>query len=159
MKAATVWILGKCSRPVFGDNFCMDQLIRRVRDDLYTLRQKEKESVADFLHKFRQVCIRISDLSEAEMLDKFLRALHTNVRMQVELKEPTTFEEAARYADRADNVLSRVSGQGSSGKTSWFKGNNFQGGGNAAGSKNFQPKPSGGPEPMEIGTIFVKSSL
>ena len=39
--------------------------------------------------------------------------------MQVELKEPTTFEEAARYADRVDNILTRVSGQGSSGKQRW----------------------------------------
>ena len=136
--------------------FRVDNLVRRARDDLYALRQKEKESVADFLHKFRQICIRISDLSEAEKLDKFLRALHTNVRMQVELKEPETFEEAARYADRAGNVLSRVSGQGSSGKSSWFKGNSSQGGGNVAGMRNFQVKPSGGPEPMEIGTSNVQ---
>ena len=132
--------------------FRMDNLVRRARDDLYALRQKEKESVSDFLHKFRQICIRISDLSEAEKLDKFLRALTTNVRMQVELKEPETFEEAARFADRADNVLTRVSGQGMGGKSSWFKGNNFQGGGNAAGNR----KAPSGPEPMEIGSIQKK---
>ena len=40
--------------------FRIDNLVRRARDDLYALRQKEKESVANFLHKFRQVCIRIS---------------------------------------------------------------------------------------------------
>ena len=131
----------------------MDNLVRRARDDLYALRQKDKESVADFLHKFRHVCIRINDLSEAEKLDKFLRALNGNVRMQVELKEPSTFEEAARYADRADNVLTRVSGQGTGGKSSWFKGN---GGGNAAGSRNVPQKASGGPEPMEIGNVQRK---
>ena len=136
--------------------FRIDNLIRRARDDLYALRQREKEPVLDFLHKFRQVCIRINDLSEAEKLDKFLRALNANVRMQVELKEPTTFEEAARYADRADNVLTRVSGQGSSGKSSWFKGNSSHGGANVAGARNFQPKTSGGPEPMEIGTSQVQ---
>ena len=136
--------------------FRMDNLTRRARDDLYALRQREKEPVSDFLHKFRQVCIRIDDLSEAEKLDKFLRALNTNVRMQVELKEPATFEEAARYADRADNVLTRVSGQGSSGRSSWFKGNSSHGGANAAGVRNFQPRTSGGPEPMEIGTSYVQ---
>ena len=135
--------------------FRMDNLTRRARDDLYALRQREKEPMSDFLHKFRQVCIRIDDLSEAEKLDKFLRALNTNVRMQVELKEPTTFEEAARYADRADNMLTRVSGQGAGGKPSWFKGNSSHGGSNAAGVRNFQPRTSGGPEPMEIGTSYV----
>ena len=76
--------------------------------------------------------------------------------MQVELKEPETFEEAARFADRADNVLTRVSGQGTGGKSTWFKGNSYQGGGNAA-KGHFQPKVSGGgPEPMEIGSIQKK---
>ena len=123
--------------------FRMDNLTRRARDDLYALRQREKEPVSDFLHKFRQVYIRINDLSEAEKLDKFLRALNTNVRMQVELKEPANFEEAARFADRADNVLTRVSGQGAGGKTSWFKANSFQGGANASGMRTFQQKTSG----------------
>ena len=136
--------------------FRMDNLTRRARDDLYALRQKEKEPVSDFLHKFRQVCIRINDLSEPEKLDKFLRALNTSVRMQVELKEPATFEEAARYADRADNVLTRVSGQGTSGKTSWFKSHSSQSGSNVGGARNFQPRTSGGPEPMEIGTSYVQ---
>ncbi len=136
--------------------FRMDNLTRRARDDLYALRQREKEPMSDFLHKFRQVCIRIDDLSEAEKLDKFLRALNTNVRMQVELKEPASFEEAARYADRADNVLTRVSGQGAGGKPSWFKANSSQGGAHTVGSRNFQQKSSGGPEPMEIGTSQVQ---
>ena len=135
--------------------FRMDNLVRRARDDLYALRQREKEPVSDFLHKFRQVCIRINDLSEAEKLDKFLRALNTNVRMQVELKEPTTFEDAARFADRADNVLTRVSGQGTGGKSSWFKANTSQGG-THVGKWTFQQKTFGGPEPMEIGTSYVQ---
>ena len=73
--------------------------------------------------------------------------------MQVELKEPSTFEEAVRYADRADNVLTHVSGQGTGGKSSWFQGN---GKGNATGSRNVPPKASRGPEPMEIGNVQRK---
>ena len=38
--------------------FQKDNLVRRARDDLYALQQKEKESVVDFLHRFRQVCIK-----------------------------------------------------------------------------------------------------
>ena len=75
--------------------------------------------------------------------------------MQVELKKPTTFEEAARYTDRANNVLTQVCSQGSSRKPSWFKGNSLHGRANIAGAHNFQPKTSGGPEPMDIETSKV----
>ena len=104
-KVAIDWMIGMSSRGICCRQFRIDNLTRQARDDLYALRQREKEPVSDFLHKFRHVCIRINDLSEAEKLDKLLRALNVNVRMQVELKEPATFEEATRYADRAHNVL------------------------------------------------------
>ena len=127
--------------------FCTENLTRWAWDQLANLRQRDKKSVADFLYKFREVCLKISDLSEAEKLDRFLRALAPNVRMQVELKLPTTFHEAAMHAERADTVLTRVSGQGPGGR--WLKFNAVQG-----GPRPFHTKPStSGPEPMEIGTI------
>ena len=81
-----------------------------------TIRQYGRESVADFLFRFREVCLKIHDLSEVEKLDRFMRALIPSVRVQVELKGPTNIQEAAMYAERADAVLSRISGQDSSKK-------------------------------------------
>ena len=52
------------------------------------------------------------------------------------------------YVERADFVLSRVAGQDSSRK--WHK-SNMNSGGNFQYS--FQARPTGGPEPMEIGAI------
>ena len=103
--------------------------------------------MADFLFRFREVCLKIQDLSEAEKLDRFLRALVPNVRVQVELRGPAQFQEAAMYAERADSVLTRVSGQDSGKK--WHKPNVH-----ASGSS--QQMKQTGPEPMEIGAINWK---
>ena len=71
------------------------------QDELATLHQGNRQSVADFLFKFREVCLKISDLSKAEKLDQFLRALVPNVRMQIQLRGPAHFHEAAMSVERA----------------------------------------------------------
>ena len=93
------------------EQFRAENLNRRGRDDLVTIRQYGRESVVDFLFKFWEVCLKIHDLSEAEKLDRFMRALVPNVRVQVELRGPMNIQEAAMYAERADAILSRISGK------------------------------------------------
>ena len=85
---------------------------RRGRDELATMYQYSKESVADFLHRFRATCLKIEHLSEEEKLDRFVSALVNDVRLQVELRNPATFNDAALYAERADAVLARTTGHG-----------------------------------------------
>ena len=75
------------------------------------MRQYAKESVADFVFRFRATCLKIPDLSEAEKLDRFVRALAQEIRLQVELRGPQDFHEATRFAERADTVIMLVSGQ------------------------------------------------
>ena len=72
--------------------------------------QYGKESVADVLYRFRATYLKVDNLSEAEKLDRFAHALVLDVRMQVELRGPGAFHDAAMYAERADAVLSRVAG-------------------------------------------------
>ena len=72
------------------------------------MRQYARESVADFVYRFRATCLRVSDLSEAEILDRFVRALVQEVRLQVELRGPNNFHEAAMFAECADAVITRV---------------------------------------------------
>ena len=69
-----------------------------------------RESVADFVFRFRATCLKIPDLSEVEKLDRFVRALAQDIRLQVELRGPHDFHEAAMFAKRADAVITRVSG-------------------------------------------------
>ena len=55
--------------------------------------------------------MKISDLSEAEKLHRFVRALMHDIRLQVGLRGPNDVHEAAIFAERADAVISRVSSQ------------------------------------------------
>ena len=95
------------------DQFCAENLSRRGRDELTNLFQYGKESVVDFLYRFRATCLKIDNLSEAEKLDRFVCALVPNVRMQVELRGPFTFHDAALHAKRADAVLLQVASHNS----------------------------------------------
>ena len=114
---ATLWWRELCeanNRPGNWDDFCgalrdqfrAENLSRRGRDELANLYQYGKESVADFLYRFKTTCLKIDNLSEVEKLDKFVHALVPDVRMRVELGGPFTFHNVAMYAERADTVLS-----------------------------------------------------
>ena len=159
---AALWWRETCEgnrRPATWDDFCRmlreqfrpEDYGRRGRDELATMRQYGKESVADFVFRFRATCLKIPDLSEAEKLDRFVRALAQDIRLQVELRGPQDFHEAARFAERADAVITRVSGQDT--RKPWQKGH--KGGFTQRPPVPFKGESSaqggGGPEPMELG--------
>ena len=74
------------------------------------MRQYAWESVADFVYRFKVTCLRVPDVSEAEKLDRFVRALVQEVCLQVELHGPNNFHEAAMFAKCADAVITHVAG-------------------------------------------------
>ena len=76
--------------------------------------------MADFVSRFCATCLKIQDLSEAEKLDRFVRALIQDIRLQVELRGPQNFHEAAMFAERVDAVITHVFGQDT--RKSWQKG-------------------------------------
>ena len=124
------------------------------RDDLATMRQYAHESIADFVFRFRATCLKVPDLSEAEKLDRFVRALVQEIRLQVELRGPANFHEAAMFAERADAVITHVAGhdvrRAASQKPKW--GNAQCSPAPMRGSGDIGATGSGGPEPMELGT-------
>ena len=65
------------------------------------------------MFRFRATCLKIADLSETEKLDRFVRALVSDIRLQVELHGPRDFHEAAVFAERVDSVISSIPGQDS----------------------------------------------
>ena len=106
---AALWWRETCEgnrRPATWEDFCRvlreqfrpEDYGRRGRDELAGLRQYGKETVADFVSRFRATCLKIQDLSEAEKLDRFVRALIQDIRLQVELRGPQNFHEAAMFA-------------------------------------------------------------
>ena len=137
--------------------FRVENSSRRVRDELASMYQYGKESVVDFLYRFRATCLKVDNLFEAEKLNRFVRALVPDVRMQVELRGPGVFHNAAMYVERADAVLSRVTGHDA--RKHWQKKQ----------KSHFQQRPppptpkiegessvGPGPELMEIGSMRRK---
>ena len=92
-------------------------------------------------------------------MDRFVRALAQDIRLQVELHGPQNFHEAAMFAEWADAVITRVSGQDT--HKLWQKG---QKGGfmqrpplqnKSTGETNAQG--SGRLEPMELGMAWWRT--
>ena len=108
---------GNC-RPTMWDDFSQmlweqfrpEDYGRRGCDELTTMQQFGKETMADFVFRFCAICLKIPDLSEAEKMDRFIHALAPEIRLQVKLRGPQDFHEAAMFAERADVVITCVSG-------------------------------------------------
>jgi hypothetical protein len=79
---------------------------KMARDKLATL--KQKTSVTAYNAEFMQLCIRAGNVSEAEKLDRYVRGLKTKVRMEVELWEPRTLQQAMTLAQRVDSITWRM---------------------------------------------------
>jgi hypothetical protein len=76
--------------------------VKIARDQLAML--KQSGSVAKYVAQFRELVLVIPDISHAEMLDRFVRGLKRSVQLEVERREPSTLDEAIRWADRFDQV-------------------------------------------------------
>ena len=74
------------------------------------MQQYARQSVADIVFRFCATCLKVPDLFKAEKLDRFIRALVQDIRLQVELRGPANFHEAAMFAERADIVIAHVAG-------------------------------------------------
>lgn len=107
-----------------------------LRDRLFNLRQQR--SVFEYVAKLREVTVQIPDLSEGEVLDKFIRGLKPAVRKELELRDPATLEEAIRMAERADSVEYRMR--------------------SAYAERSARYGPSNGPVPMELGALNNSSA-
>lgn len=72
-------------------------------------RLKQTGSVANFVKEFRTLALLIPDLSPAEKLRRFLAGLKPRVRMEVDLRNPSTLEEAVTLAERIDDLTFQAS--------------------------------------------------
>ena len=76
---------------------------RRLLDQWAELRQTT--TVADYVAKFYELGMQVPEMSRGLLLDKFLRGLKHKTRMELELKDPKSLEEAIRLADRYDSIV------------------------------------------------------
>lgn len=87
-------------------NFYPIDPVKQARDQLHILVQST--SVRDYTANFRHLCTIIGKISEEEKLDRYVRGLKTRTRFQVELKQPSTFDEACRLAEIIDVSNDRI---------------------------------------------------
>jgi len=87
------------------DNFCPIDPIKVARDRIADLRQVS--SVRDYTSRFRQLTNIITNMSETEKLDRYVRGLKPRTRQEVDMKEPQTFIEAVKIAERIDPYMER----------------------------------------------------
>jgi hypothetical protein len=108
---------------------------KRARDRLAALRQTT--SVRRYIQEFTDLCLGIPDLHASEQFHRFVQGLKANIRREVELQDPMTFEEATRIAERVDAISFAHRSEP---------------------PRPFVPRPSfssSQPEPMELGSMNV----
>jgi hypothetical protein len=76
---------------------------RRLQDEWANLRQHG--SVFEYVSILTALAMQINGLSQSQILDKFIRGLKPKTRIEVELRDPQTIEEAYRLADRFDRIV------------------------------------------------------
>lgn len=81
-------------KPINGEKLARDKLARII----------QARSVQDYASRFRTLCLQIDGITESEMLDRFVRGLKPHVQREVELRDPTTLDEAVRIAERVDAI-------------------------------------------------------
>jgi hypothetical protein len=75
---------------------------KRARDRLAAL--KQVTSVRRYIQEFTDLCLEIPDLHPSEQFHRFVQGLKPNVRREVELQDPQTFDEATKVAERVDSI-------------------------------------------------------
>ena len=80
--------------------------IKIARDQLADL--KQTGSVRDYTALFRQLNTRIPTLSEDERLDRYIRGLKPRTRKEVEIREPASYDDATRLAEKLDVAFERA---------------------------------------------------
>ncbi len=76
--------------------------VKSARDKLHNLRQVS--SVLKYNYEFTQLLLEINDMGAADQLDYYVRGLKQQVRLQVELHQPTTLQQAMEQAQVVDNI-------------------------------------------------------
>jgi hypothetical protein len=77
---------------------------RHARDKMASLRQDG--NVRTFAYKLQELAMQVPGMQDEELLDRFVRGLKPRTRMQVVMREPETFDQAVKLADRFDSLFS-----------------------------------------------------
>ena len=76
---------------------------RRLQDEWANL--KQYETIFEYVSVLTGLAMRIPGLSQIQILDKFIRELKPKTRIEVELRDPKTPNEAYRLTNRFDRIV------------------------------------------------------
>ena len=74
-----------------------------LQDDWANLRQQG--TLFEYVSVLTALSMRISGLSQTQIIDKFISELKPKTGIEVELRDPKTPDEAYRLADRFDRIV------------------------------------------------------
>ncbi|KAE8972972.1 hypothetical protein PR002_g26345 [Phytophthora rubi] len=123
--------------------FIPADLQERLRDALYKLKQREGRDLADYFTRYRQLIMRVKDMSEIDKIALFTRDLVTQTRAEVVYRRCTTVRDAISVAMEYERAHPQQQQHG--------QGNHRFRGRFAEQRENHGQRSHPGPEPMEIG--------
>lgn len=83
--------------------FQIGDVVQMARREMWNIHQIS--SPAQFASKLQQIALRIPDMTDAELKDRFMHGLKSQTRAEVALRNPTTFDEAVTLAITYDNAM------------------------------------------------------
>lgn len=132
-------------------------LLKKARDELNNLAQRDRQSVQDFVTNVRRICLLLPTVTEEEKKHRFLFGLaDRRIRTEINLEEAKTqtsmtFEAAAQLAERLESSFRSNSGPADRrpSRPNFYgnpRPNNFQ-------RTAYNAAPYRGPAPMELGAV------
>ena len=119
---------------------------RNLRSQLHYLTQKG--SVKAYSAEFRRLLLQLPPMDEDNLVDRYLRGLKPQTRMEVELHDPQNLDDAERYAMLVDDIRFRNGGMKRNNNLPstqpFSRPQSFQ--------RSFQPQNQG-PVPMDLDAI------
>ena len=94
---------GKSSAPPCVSTLPPPNEDHRLQDEWANL--KQYETIFEYVSGLTALAMRIPGLSQTQILDKFIRGLKPKTRIEVELRDPKTPNEAYRLTDRFDRIV------------------------------------------------------
>lgn len=115
-EVALQWWLGRCRHPntppqdwpsfvnALKERFQPLAASRTARAELYNLRQGVM-SVADYSNKFYSLVQLITDMGEADQVERFIYGLRNSISKEVDMREPKTLQDAMSAAQKIELLL------------------------------------------------------
>lgn len=121
---AACWYRDICQRPAAMQPHDLDTFLgelrtvfqplgrdKQARDQLSTAHMRPRDSLGVYTTHIRKLFLSIPNISEDEKLDRYVRGLTQELRREVILRQPTSFEEAVKQATLYDSVLAMARGR------------------------------------------------